>query len=334
MGFSSISSIDELMMERLNPPPPMRKSINEEEVEMQTITTYEINVTALQSFVYERDMQGRDLPAPISGETTAAAAEIVADQPDWRYDLEEVGPAFAHLIEQIVAALPSDRALDTSYLLSDGEHIRSWRSRLARDLVQTIDWQVGHADEAESFAADELIAAHRACDETEIALQRIETAETRVRQAEARAIWWREARAAVVARLQATGYPVVHMKSAAGIQDDLALAIREFQNGLGSPTRSFLAHRILWGVVRIADRGIRSVQKRQARAGRSREAARDCAVQARAYTYIREAAAAAYELATGDTITNAGEKSDDSRRHAETAAWLAENKRRARAFAA
>ncbi len=293
-------------------------------------------VPAAATFVYERDMEGRDLPAPMEPENTRHAAQLADAEPDWRFDLEgNAGAAFGFLAVDLMAALPSDRALDTSFLLLDGGHVLSWRARLGRDLVQIADWQIGHADEAETFAADELLAAHRAFDKTEIAQQRIDTAETRVRQAEARAVHWRKARAGMVDGFRTAGYPTTMPTSGFGVADRLALTFRTFQNAMGSPEMAFLAHRMLWSIVRLADRGIASVQRRWKKAQSNREAARDCRAQLRAYALIRDTAAEAYAAATGDAVAfQAGRQPADAPTlQDEIVAWLAKDRRNARAFA-
>lgn len=296
---------------------------------MSKIDRYEIAATVLQPFIYERDMAGHDLPPIERPETTAQAAAELADEPH-AHDLDDttddaVTIAVDQLMGELLAAIPTDRALDTSFVF-DGNRIHSWRVRLAMDFIKAIDWQVGHADEAQTFAADELIAALRGSDGTEIGMQRIEDGERRVRQAERRATLWARARQAAAAK---RAYPITPMMSPDGIAIAVRGACLRFQNLLGEPNRIFLAHRMLWALVRTMQRGMDNADRRLEKAT-SRQAIRDIKTQYRAYELLHDGLAEAYETATGGSTAPMDRREPEKVIHVAIADWLASSKARAR----
>lgn len=298
---------------------------------MSAITKYEIATTVLQPFVYERDYMGGELPAIDDPESTVEAAELADDVPHWTDETQDevVGAAVRGLLVAILEAVPADRALDTSYV-SYGRRIPSWRDRLVLDYRQAIEWQIGHSAEAETLAADELIGALRAHVNDELSRRRLEDAETRVRQAERRVTLWGLAHAAVK---DFGYYPLPAMASADWIGLQIRDGIRGFQNLLGEPARSFIAHRMLWAIGRFLRRGIVDAHERLEKHGHNRQASRDIRTQIRAYELIEAEICTAYELAGEGSMAQRSRTSQEKVR-AVTAGWLEANKKRARAFAA
>lgn len=264
-----------------------------------------------------------------TADSTAEAAAIASDREivdDSACDplvVDSIADNVQRMRDTLLRAWPSCEPMDThTIFFKDGRRISivSFRERLLHDLQKAVSWQIGHADESMSVAGDELVSAYRESDGTEIAIERIDQAETRVRQAEARRRLWREVSEGVE---RPWTYPIIGTHSATECRDRIKDALGWLYNLCGEPSKTFVAHRLVWAIARMAERAMSNCTTRW-NATTNAHARRMIEAQDRAMQMLHELAVAAYQTGTGDSYrshTVAATHVLASTHHA-TADWL------------
>ena len=288
-----------------------------------------------------------DLPRVVTerrAESTAEAATIAADREivdDSTCDplvVASIADNVQHMRDTLLRAWPSCEPMDTHTVFvrhgeggSDRISIVSFRERILHDLQKAVSWQIGHADQSMADAGDELIAAYRESDGSEISLERIDQAETRMRQAEARRRLWREVSDGVERPWK---YPIIDRHSADECEDRIKDAVGWLYLLCGEPSKTFVAHRLVWSLARIAERAMLNCGERHAKT-KNAHARRMIEAQDRAMQMLHAIAVAAYETGTGQTYASntraAGIVLADA--HHAVAAWIEQRRSRAIAFA-